>query len=42
MKKLLASVAKEDEDRPTKNEIDVFVKFMDKNDDGVGYILFRL
>ena len=32
----IASVAKEDEDRPTKNEIE-FVKFMDKNDDGVNF-----
>ena len=34
MKKLLTSVASEDDDKPTKNEIEVFVKFMDKNDDG--------
>ena len=34
MKKLLSNVAQEDEDKPTKNEIDIFVNFMDKNGDG--------
>jgi Ca2+-binding EF-hand superfamily protein len=34
MKKLLGDVSKDEDDKPSKDEIDVFVNFMDKDGDG--------